>query len=66
VAVDFGLISIDEIIKLIKSRPATMELILTGRYAPQALIDVADLVSEIKEVKHPYQKGIAARKGVEM
>jgi cob(I)alamin adenosyltransferase len=66
VALDFGLISVDEVIELIKSRPSTMELILTGRYAPQALIEVADLVSEVKEVKHPYQKGVAARKGVEM
>jgi cob(I)alamin adenosyltransferase len=66
IALDFGLILVDEVIQLIKSRPATMELILTGRYAPQALIDVADLVSEVREVKHPYQKGIAARKGVEM
>ena len=66
VALDFGLISVDEVIDLIKSRPAKMELILTGRYAPRALIDMADLVSEVKEVKHPYQKGIAARKGVEM
>ena len=66
VALDFGLISVGEVIELIKARPAKMELILTGRYAPQALIEVADLVSEIKEVKHPYQKGIAARKGVEM
>ncbi|MFX0168249.1 MAG: cob(I)yrinic acid a,c-diamide adenosyltransferase [Candidatus Hodarchaeota archaeon] len=66
VALDFGLISTEETIKLIKSRPPTMELILTGRYAPPALIELADLVSEIKEIKHPYQKGIPARKGVEM
>lgn len=66
VALDFGLISVDQVIQLIKSRPAKMELILTGRYAPQALIDLADLVSEVNEVKHPYQKGVAARKGVEM
>lgn len=66
VAIDFGLISEKEVIALIKSRPPHMELILTGRYAPPSLIEIADLVSEIKEVKHPYQQGVAARKGVEM
>lgn len=66
VAMDWGLISVDEVISLIKSRPQNMEIILTGRYAPPAIIELADLVSEIKEVKHPYQKGAAARKGVEM
>ncbi len=65
VAIDFGLITDREVIALIKSRPSQMELILTGRYASSAIIEIADLVSEIKEIKHPYQKGIAARKGVE-
>ncbi|MFW9831131.1 MAG: cob(I)yrinic acid a,c-diamide adenosyltransferase, partial [Candidatus Thorarchaeota archaeon] len=66
VALDFGLLKLQDILELIQSRPPNMELILTGRYAPPEIIEVADLVSEIVEVKHPYQKGIAARKGVEM
>jgi cob(I)alamin adenosyltransferase len=66
VAIDFGLITDKEVIGLIKSRPPHMEIILTGRSAPPSIIKIADLVSEIKEIKHPYQKGIAARKGVEM
>lgn len=66
VAIDFGLVTDKEVITLIKARPPHMELILTGRYAPPSIIKIADLVSEIKEVKHPYQKGVAARKGVEM
>lgn len=65
-AIDWGLISEKEIIDLIKNRPSHMELILTGRYAHPAILELADLVSEIKEVKHPYQKGIGARLGCEM
>ncbi|MDW7988133.1 MAG: cob(I)yrinic acid a,c-diamide adenosyltransferase, partial [candidate division WOR-3 bacterium] len=49
----------------IKECPKETELILTGRYAPQELIDLADLVSEVKEIKHPYQKGIVSRKGID-
>jgi len=66
VAIEFGLITDKEVIALINSRPPHMEFILTGRYAPLSIIEIADLVSEVKEIKHPYQKGIAARKGVEM
>ncbi|MFX1318752.1 MAG: cob(I)yrinic acid a,c-diamide adenosyltransferase [Promethearchaeota archaeon] len=66
VAMDFGLVTEQEVIALIESRPAHMELVLTGRYAPASIIELADLVSEVREVKHPYQKGVAARKGVEM
>lgn len=66
VAMDFGLVTEQEVLALIELRPAHMELVLTGRYAPASIIKLADLVSEVKEVKHPYQKGVAARKGVEM
>jgi cob(I)alamin adenosyltransferase len=50
---------------VIKKKPANKELILTGRYCPQEIIDLADLVTEMKEVKHYYQKGITSRKGFE-
>ncbi len=66
VAIDFGLVSEQEVVKLIKSRPTHMEIILTGRYAHPTIVEIADLVSEVKEVKHPFQKGIGARRGVEM
>ncbi|MDO8124561.1 MAG: cob(I)yrinic acid a,c-diamide adenosyltransferase [Candidatus Hermodarchaeota archaeon] len=66
VAIDFGLVSEQEVITLIKSRPSHMEIILTGRCAHPKIVEIADLVSEVKEVKHPYQKGIGARRGVEM
>ncbi len=65
VALDYGLVSLDEVIELIKKRPKHIELILTGRYAPKKLIKIADLVTEMKEVKHHYQKGIQAREGIE-
>lgn len=45
--------------------PETMELVMTGRYAPQELIEIADLVTEMKEIKHYYNLGIKARKGIE-
>jgi len=65
VAMDFGLVSIDEVVDLIEKKPPELELVLTGRYAPKEIIDRADLVTEMVEIKHPYQKGIAARLGIE-
>ena len=65
VAVAWKLIEVEELMKLIEKKPQNVELILTGRYADQRLIERADLVTEMVEVKHPYQKGIKARKGIE-
>lgn len=61
----FNLITIDEILSFIADKPDNIELIFTGRYAPEELINVADLVTEMKEVKHYYQKNIDARDGIE-
>lgn len=61
----FELFTEDDIIKLIDKKPVQTELILTGRKATQNLIDRADLVTEMKEIKHYYQKGVIARKGIE-
>lgn len=55
----------NELIYLIKTRPLEMELVLTGRNAPEKIIDLADLVTEMKEIKHYFSKGIAARKGID-
>ena len=63
VAVDFNLISLEELIKLIKEKPEKLELVLTGRYAKKEIIKIADYVTEMLEIKHPYQKGVQARKG---
>lgn len=65
VSIYFQLIETEDLIEIIKQKPANVELILTGRYCPQEIIDLADLVTEMKEVKHYYQKGILARKGFE-
>jgi cob(I)alamin adenosyltransferase len=65
VAIYFKLIETKKIVEFIKSKPANVELILTGRYCPEELIELADLVTEMKEVKHYYQKGITSRKGIE-
>lgn len=61
----FGLISTDDILSLMKDKPSATELVLTGRYAPREVIDAADLVTEMVEVKHYYQKGVPARAGIE-
>ena len=65
-AIDWGLIEEKEVIDLIRNRPPQIELILTGRYARPTIIELADLVSEVKEIKHPYQKGIGLRRGCEI
>ncbi|HDI01001.1 MAG TPA: cob(I)yrinic acid a,c-diamide adenosyltransferase [Candidatus Bathyarchaeota archaeon] len=65
VAIYFGLVSLDEVLELIRERPRHVELILTGRKAPEALIEVADLVTEMREVKHPYRRGMPPRPGIE-
>jgi cob(I)alamin adenosyltransferase len=65
VAVCYNLIGLDEVIKLIKDKPPHVELILTGRYADNKLLELADLVTEMVKVKHPFDAGIKARKGIE-
>jgi cob(I)alamin adenosyltransferase len=65
VALDFKLIDIREAIELIKNRPPALDLILTGRYAPKEILNLADTVSEVKEVKHHYNKGIKDRASIE-
>lgn len=65
VAVWFNLITAEEVLELLKDRPEHMEFILTGRRAPAVLIEMADLVSEIKEIKHYFNRGVTARNGIE-
>jgi len=65
VALNLKLIKIDNVLKMIKNKPKHVELILTGRCASDKIIEAADLVTEMKEVKHPYKKGFQARKGIE-
>jgi cob(I)alamin adenosyltransferase len=65
VAVNLGLISREELENIIAAKPENLHLVITGRNAIKWLIDKADLVTEMKEIKHPYQKGILAQKGVD-
>lgn len=65
IAVAWKLVELDEVIKLISDKPQHMELILTGRYADKELVKMADLVTEMLKIKHPYNEGIKARAGIE-
>jgi len=65
IATHFGLLAVEDLIALIDLKPPGVELIFTGRKADPRLIDRADLVSEMREVKHYYQKGVLARKGID-
>ena len=61
----FKLITLEEMLELVKTKPDGVELVFTGRYAPQELIAAADLVTEMVEIKHYYDKGMMSRKGIE-
>jgi len=61
----YGALTQEELIDYMRSKPACMELILTGRNPPQEVLDCADYISEIRCVRHPYEKGIGARRGIE-
>ena len=65
IAIDLGLIELDEVLEVLKNKPEDMEIVLTGRNAKPEIIEAAHLVSEIKPVKHYWDTGIAARKGIE-
>lgn len=65
VAAAWKLIDIEDVISLVQRKPHDLELVLTGRYADKRVIELADLVTEMVNVKHPYEKGILARKGIE-
>ena len=65
VAIDYNLINLNEVIKLVEDKPEKLELILTGRYAHPEIVKIADLVTEMLEIKHPYQQGVLALKGVD-
>jgi cob(I)alamin adenosyltransferase len=61
----FGIISTGDILEMIRNKPDKTELIITGRGASEKLIAAADLVTEMKEIKHYYQAGVKARRGIE-
>ncbi len=65
IALDKKLLTVKEVAELIKKKPSDLHLILTGRGAPKKIIQLADLVTEVKEIKHPFKKGVPAQKGIE-
>jgi cob(I)alamin adenosyltransferase len=65
VAVEYGLVTAAEVIRLMRKAPKRSELVLTGRYMPPEFVRYADLVSEIAEVKHHFSRGVQARRGIE-
>jgi len=65
VALHLKLIETEEVVDLIRRKPKHVELILTGRYAPSEVVELADLVTEMKDVKHPFTKGVSPRKGID-
>lgn len=65
IAIDLGLIDLDDMVNTLKQKPDSLEIVLTGRNAKKEIIDTAHLVSEIKPIKHYWDKGIKARKGIE-
>jgi len=65
-AMAINLINSNDLVNVIKSKPMHVEIVLTGRNIPKEIIKIADLVTDMKEIKHYYSKGIGARKGIEM
>ena len=65
VAVSLGLLDADKVFEFLKNKPEDLNVILTGRNAPPEFVKVADLVSEVKEIEHPFAKGKIAKKGIE-
>ncbi|MGF7185619.1 cob(I)alamin adenosyltransferase [Desulfitispora alkaliphila] len=65
IALDYNLVPLNEVVHFIKNKPTHLDLIMTGRYVPKEIVELADLVSEVREVKHHYSSGVEAREGVE-
>ncbi|MCM8535518.1 MAG: cob(I)yrinic acid a,c-diamide adenosyltransferase [Lentisphaeraceae bacterium] len=65
IALDLGYLSTEKVAEVIKNKPEKLNIIITGRNAPQGIIDVADTVSEMKPIKHAFEGGIQAQKGIE-
>ncbi|MFC1973952.1 cob(I)yrinic acid a,c-diamide adenosyltransferase [Chloroflexota bacterium] len=65
VAVAWGLLEVDKVVKLINDKPEALELILTGRYADPEVVKLADLVTEMLSIKHPFARGVVGRPGID-
>mgnify|MGYP000963920653 CR=1 FL=1 len=65
VVMDFDLVPEEEVLELVKNKPVRLDLVLTGRYAPQSIVEIADTVSRVEEIKHHYAAGVKNRAGIE-
>jgi len=63
--IDYGLLPVEKVLEALKRKPESLHVILTGRSAPGEIVEIADTVTEMKEVKHAFQKGVKAVKGIE-
>lgn len=63
--IHYGLLPLDDVVRFLKNKPEHVHVVLTGREAKPELVEIADLVTEMKKIKHPYDKGIQAQKGIE-
>jgi cob(I)alamin adenosyltransferase len=64
-AISYGLLPVGPVVEALKQKPEELHVVLTGRSAHAEIVELADLVTEMREVKHPYQKGIEAQRGIE-
>jgi cob(I)alamin adenosyltransferase len=64
-AIQLELLKLGDVIDMIQSKPAELDLVLTGNHAAKEVIELADLVTEMKEIKHPFKSGIKAKKGID-
>jgi len=65
VALDYGLLALDDVLALLADKPLQVELVLTGRNAHPQVVEQADLVTEMRKIKHPYDQGTSGRQGIE-
>ena len=64
-AIQLELVKLNDVLGVIKSKPHELDLVLTGNHAAEEIIELADLVTEMKEIKHPFKSGIKAKKGID-
>jgi cob(I)alamin adenosyltransferase len=65
VALDLGVLEVADVLDILRAKPDGLEIVCTGRNAPKELMEAADLVTEMREVKHYYNAGVPGRKGIE-
>ena len=65
-AINYGFLPLEEVITVLKDRPSHVHVVVTGRNAPERLVEIADLVTEMRCVKHPYEQGIPAQQGIDL